>query len=247
MLAEVRDPVHEQPFVLSNVWQSDALWIYVTNTPDARRLSAKFTLAQTPDGPQVWDWVNTRFVRGIKLAWQATADGYRYEVAVPWAALIVSDPTAGMQIGFEAGRGIGGNSFMNLTGRDPDVASNLLKLTLVTPGATVTGVARPEVALRVRLDDFDSVIVPQTISPDSDYFWLDRVTETSVHLTAGEHILRYHYAGSAGENPGLSKVDAFYLQPAIARRVFSHPDGRTFTLTYNTLTGESHWADAATN
>lgn len=239
MLVAVRDPEHNQPFTLSQAGQADTMWVYMTPNPDATRLSAKFTLAQTPDGPQIWDWVHTEFLEGATLAWQAEEGGYTYEAAIPWTALDVEQPTAGMQIGFEAGRGVGGNSFMDLTGRDPDVAANLLKLMLVAPGMENAGGVVPEVALEVQLDDFDPATLLETVSPDSDYFWLDLVTPEPVHLTVGEHRLRYRYAGVEAENPGLSKVDAFYLQPAVARRVFAHPDGHTITLTYDTLSGEA--------
>jgi len=62
-----------------------------------------------------------------------------------------------------------------------------------------------------------------------------------ITLEAGEHILRYEYAGDIGENPGLAKVDAFYLQPVVARRVYAHPNGRTFTLSYDTRSGQVSW------
>ncbi len=241
ILADVRDPEHVQNFTLSNVWQGDTLWIYLTNDLNARRLSAKFTLAQTPDGPQVWDWVSTGFLKGAVLAWQSGDGGYTYEAAVPWKSLDVEQPAAGRQIGFEAGRGIGGNSFMDLTGRDPDVPANLLALMLVEPGMDTAAAVAPDVALDVRLNDDSSIILPQTVSPDSDYFWLDLLTPQAIRLNVGENTIRYRYAGEGGNNPGLSKVDAFYLQPAIARRVLKHPDGRTITLTYNTLTGEATW------
>jgi hypothetical protein len=244
--AEIRDPQHEQPYTLSTVWQGDALWLYITNQPDATRLSAKFTFAQTPDGPQVWDWIHTGFLEDAALAWQPLEGGYIYEAAVTWQSLGVEQAQAGMSIGFEAGRGIGGNGFMDLTGRDPDVAANLLQLTLVEPGMDLSASTTPDIFLEVRLDDFDSVLVPQSVSPDSDYFWLDLVTPERLHLSPGEHTLRYGYADNAeGEvtNPGLSKVDAFILQPVTARRIFTHPDGRSITLTYNTLTGETTWEE----
>ncbi len=245
--ATVRDPVHNQPYTLSTAWQGDALWFYMTATPDARTLSAKFTLAQTPDGPQVWDWIHTRFLRGAELAFTPFEGGYIYEASIPWESLGVSAPQAGGRIGFEAGRGIGGNSFMDLTGRDPDVPANLLALVLATPELSADALAAPQVALRVRLDDGDPVLLPQTISPDSDYFWLDRVTVEPVHLEPGTHTLRYEYAGEGGseQNPGLAKVDAFYLQPATPRRVFALPDGRQFVLTYDTLTGQSALVETA--
>jgi hypothetical protein len=63
-----------------------------------------------------------------------------------------------------------------------------------------------------------------------------------VRLEAGEHTIRYEYAGEEGSAaPGLSKVDAFYLQPAVGQRTFALPDGRQFMLTYDTLTGASSW------
>lgn len=245
MLAQVRDPEHNQPFTLRNVGQADTLWVYVTNTPDAQRLSAKFTLAQTPEGPQVWDWVSTGFLDGAAMAWQPTEAGYIYEAAIPWSSLDVETPAAGMQFGFEAGRGVGGNSFMDLTGRDPDVPSNLLTLMLAEPGMDASANTTPQVALEVRINDHDAVIVPETVSPDSDHFWLDLVTAEPIHLAEGENIIRYRYAGDEGDNPGMSKVDAFYIQPVTARRVLQHPDGREITLTYNTLTGEATWTETS--
>lgn len=239
--ADVNDPAHVQPYTLSTVWQGDTLWFYVTSTPDARRLSAKFTFAQTPDGPQVWDWIGTGFMEGAALAFQTTESGYIYEAAVPWSSLDVELPAAGQQIGLEIGRGIGGSSFMNLTGRDPDVASNLLTVTLVDESADVTAPAPPLIYLDVRVDDGETHRLLQTISPDTDHFWLDLVAPTPIALDAGTHMLRYEYAGNSDENPGLAKVDAFYLQPVTARRMFLHPDGRMITLTYDTTTGTVTW------
>lgn len=244
--AVVRDPEFDQPYTLSTVWQADTLWFYVTNSPIARTLSAKFTFAQTPDGPQIWDWIHTRFLDGATLAFVPVDGGYIYEGRLAWESLDVEAPASGMVIGLEAGRGIGGNSFMNLTGRDPDVPTNLLQITLIDENTPTESLRTPDVFLDIRLDDADSILMPQTISPDSEFFWLDLVTPQPVTLEVGEHILRYRYAGNADEessNPGIAKVDAFYLQPVVARRVFVHPDGRRFTLTYNTLTGEVEWLE----
>jgi hypothetical protein len=241
--ADVRDPEHEQPYTLSTVWQGDTLWFYMTNNPDeARRLSAKFTLAWTPDGAQVWNWIDTGFVDDAEMAFQSLEGGYIYEAAIPWSSLDI-EPFAGKRIGFEVGRGTGGNSFMNLTGRDPDVAANLLTLTLVDDSVTLDDSNAPQVAVQLRLDDGEAFTVPQTVSPDSDYFWLDLITPEPLSLDAGEHMLRYQYAGEGGSssNPGISKIDAFYLQPVTAHRVYALPDGRTLTFTYNTLTGATTW------
>jgi hypothetical protein len=242
LLVTIRDPQHQQSFTLSNVWHEDALWLYFTATPEERALSAKITLAQTPDGAQLWDWLGTGFVKGGIIAWTPSEDGasYTFEASIPWEALKVENPQGGTRIGFEAGRGIGGNSFMDLTGRDPDVVSNLLQLTLTTPEMAGNTAEAPQVALEVRLDRHEPFVLQQTTSPDSDYFWLDSVTPQPIRLEAGEHTIRYEYAGESGSsNPGISKIDAFYLQPAIGRHVFKLPDGQFVTLTYNTLTGET--------
>lgn len=237
LFAEVRDPEHEQPFTLRNVWQGDTLWIYFTNNPEAQTLDAKFTLAQTPDGSQVWDWQGNRFLAGAQLAFQKTEGGYSYEAVIPWETLELA-PKAGEQLGFEAGRSIGGDSFMNLTGRDPDVAGNLLLLELANVGQTQSNRDTSDLNLQVRLDEFENVTLPQTTSPDSNYFWLDLVNTEPYALEAGEHTLRYRSL-SEGENPSLSKVDAFYLQPVVAQKVLEHPDGRRFMLTYDTQHGSS--------
>jgi hypothetical protein len=245
VLAAVRDPEHEQNSTVSGVWQGDALWLYFTNAPSANALSAKLTLAQTPNGTQVWDWQRSRFARGALLAWQRAEDGlgYTYEAALPWAVLNIDTPQPGATLGFEAGRGIGGNSFMDLTGRDPDVAANLLQLTLTAPDVSTQMGQAPRVALEVRVDDAPGYVLEQTVSPDSDYFWLDLVTPVPVWLEQGEHLIRYEYAGEetsgGSSNPGLSKIDAFVLYPIIGRRLIALPDGRDFVLTYDTLTGAS--------
>lgn len=241
LLAVVRDPQHEQPFTLSSVWQEDTLWVYITTRPNTNRLDAKFTLASTPDGPQVWDWIGTRFLPGALLAWQPTEASYLYEAAIPWRALEVVEAHAGMEIGFEAGRGIGGNSFMNLTGRDPDVAGNLLKLLLVETGDVSDIAETPQFALELRVNNHPTHLLSAVVSLDSDYFWLDLALSAPLRLQTGENTLRYRYVGDDTENPGLVKVDAFYIQPVTARRVFQHPDGQIFTLTYNTLSGDVSW------
>ena len=239
IFADINDPQHEQPYTLSTVWQGDTLWFYMANQADAQRLTSKFTLAETPDGPQAWDWLNTGFLAGVQMMFRTKDNGYVYEASVSWSSLKMDAPQAGSQIGLEVGRGVGGNAFMDLTGRDPDVAANLLTVTLVDGTTSMDEVAPPAVALEVRLNDGDAQQLQQTVSPDADYFWLERVTEEPVTLQAGEHTIRYRYHGEQDENPGLAKVDAFLLQPVTAHRVFTHPDGRTLTLTYDTSTGEA--------
>lgn len=242
LAAEVRDPEHVQDFTLSNVWQGDSLWLYFTTSPEARGLDSKFTLSQTPDGPQIWDWQRTEFANGGQLAWSAADGGYIYEAFLPWKAIGFSaSPTPGARIGLEAGRGFDG-AFMDLTGRDPDVAANLLQMTLVHGDLGADAAQTPHIALGVRIDRDETIIVDQSVSTDSDYFWLDLVTAEPVTLDVGQHTIRYEYAGEEGSStPGLSKVDAFYLQPATGNRTFELADGRQFTLTYDTLSGAVSW------
>ncbi len=240
----VRAPQHSQPYTLSNVWQGEAMWIYLTTDLNQRSLSAKFTLAQTPDGPQVWDWINSRFVRGGQMVWQKQQSGFVYEAAFPWESVGIRTLTPGLRIGIEAGRGVGGNSFMDLTGRDPDIGSNLLPVVL-TDGSPVPGGARADdvVFLRVQIGSEPALLVTTNVSPDRDYWWLDRVTRFPVQLAKGLHRLSYSYAGTGQTDDSLSKVDAFYLQPVTAERTFALRDGRQITLSYDTSTGAASWEE----
>src|SRR5262249_21692289 len=155
-----------------------------------------------------------------------TDSGFTYEASVPWSSIRMAHPMTGAKIGLEVGRSIGGNSFMDLTGRDPDVVSNLLSVTLVNSVATDEqgGGEQEPVFLSVQIGDEKPLLVPTNVSPDSDYWWLDRVTRFPIQLTKGEYPLNYSYAGTGKD--GISKVDAFYIQPVQPQRVFKLPDGR---------------------
>ncbi len=242
LAATVHAPQYIQRYTTSEVWHDDALWVYITSTTKADRLSLKLTLAQTPKGPQVWDWANSRFLPNAMMAWRKTDSGYIYEVSIPWATLNISHPKANTEIGIDVGRGLGGNSFMDLTGRDPDIAQNLLPLTLAdTSSATSQNNVPQPVFLQVQVDDNPPILVPESTSPDYDFLWLDSVTIRPLHLTVGSHTLRYAYAGAAED--GLSKVDAFLLQAVIGQRTYRLPDGTLLSLSYNTLTGDSIWSE----
>ncbi|MBX3064788.1 MAG: hypothetical protein KF726_17525 [Anaerolineae bacterium] len=243
MAVQVRDPEHVQNYTTSNVWHDDALWVYVSEGPNAQSLATKFTLAQTPDGTQVWNWTNSGFVRGAEAAWQATDNGYIFEVSLPWKSIGFDAAPSDQTIGLEVGRSVGGNSFMDLTGRDPDIASNLLPVEISEGEQADAGEgSAPQIGFRVEMTDTDAapVVVEQSVSPDYEYLWLDLVWKSPVFLSKGSHVLRYSFAGAgnAGDN-AVSKIDAFYLQPAILRREFTLADGKTVTLTYNTLSGSS--------
>ena len=158
------------------------------------RVDKKLTLAQTPSGPQVWDWVGQGFLPGATLAWREVPGGYQYEAAFPWPSLNRQDASAGTRLGFESGLGFAGG-FIDWTGTDPDTASNLAPLTLVETLAeappNVARDPRPEaVAVRVELDGQPVATLPERVSPDRDYLWLDRIGGP-LELASGEHeILR---------------------------------------------------------
>src|SRR5205085_694252 len=101
--------------------------------------------------------------------------------------------------------------------------------------------AQEPVFLRVQVGDEEPLLVPTNVSPDSEYWWLDRVTRFPVRLTKGEYPLRYAYAGAGVD--GLSKVDAFYIQPVRPQRVFQLADGTRYTLTYDTTDGTIRWEE----
>ncbi|MBN2305658.1 MAG: hypothetical protein JXQ72_14335, partial [Anaerolineae bacterium] len=226
------------------------LWVYLDGTGEGMRLSTKFTLAETPMGPQVWDWVASTWLPNADLVWQAfpAEDGYIYEAALPWRSLRIrnNDVAAGQVMGIEAGRGLGGDSFLDLTGSDPDTPANLAQLILVNElsdlddlgGAeTVLSSAESAVALGVTLDGGEQMVLPANTAVDRRYLWLDRIVDDPVILEAGEHTMIVTYAGSDPKR--RINVDGFLIQPVIALRVFEGPDGSRLTLTYDTRTGET--------
>lgn len=246
--ATVRDPMHQQESVGPGVWRQDALWGYIDATGRGTRLSAKFTLAQTPQGPQVWDWIASTWLPNARLAWQPfdTGDGYIYEAALPWRSLRVDAPESGKVIGVEIGRGVGGDSFLDLTGADPDTAANLADLILINDLDDLEALGGAEVvlsggeraiALAVMVDDGEPLILPAATAPDRRYLWLDRMANTPIFLEEGEHTLRVTYAGSEASRRVV--VDGFLIQPVVARRVFAGPDGGRLILTFDTVTGTS--------
>lgn len=245
--ASVRDPEHEQNEIGPGVVRGDSLWGYIDGTGRGTRLSTKFTLANTPRGPQVWDWIAEGFMPNAELAWQPfeTGDGYIYEARLPFESMRISDVRAGMEMRIEAGRGFGGNSFLDLTGADPDTAANLARLLLVNELADlealggaeeVLSAAENAIALGVALDDGPMWVVPANTAEDRRYLWLDPVTRDPVTLEAGEHTLTVTYAGS--DDRRRASIDGFLIQPVLAERVFETPDGLRFTLTFDTRSGD---------
>ena len=144
----------------------------------------------------------------------------------------------------EIGRGVGGDSFLDLTGTDPDTAANLVALMLVNDLSDLEALGGAEVvltsgaqavALGVSLDGGPQMILPANTAPDRRYLWLDRVGDGPLTLEAGAHVLHVSYAGT---EPGRRAViDGFLVQPVVARRVFAGPDGARLVLIVDTRTG----------
>lgn len=243
--ATVRDPVFEQPETGPAVWSHDALWVYVDGSNTGIRLSAKFTLASTPVGPQVWDWVGSGWQPNAELAFEQLENGYVYEAAVPFDSLRTTPPESGTIMGIEVGRGFGGESFLNLTGSDPDVAANLADLIFVENldeldalGGVeeILSTAENAVAMSISIDDNSPISVPANTSPDRRYLWLDMVGIEPLQLDAGSHALHISYSGLEPLRRVL--VDGFLIQPVVAQRMFEAPYGARITLTYDTRTGD---------
>ena len=240
---DVHDPEHSQRGVGPDVWRGDAVWLYLDSTGQQSRIDKKLTLAQTPSGPQVWDWVGQGFLPGATLAWREVPGGYRYEAAFPWTSLNQQNARAGARLGFEAGLGFVGG-FIDWTGTDPDTPSNLAPLRLVETVAeappTVARDPRPEaVAVRVELDGQPVATLPERVSPDRDYLWLDLIGDP-LELASGEHEILVSFAGldSAGE----SVVDGFWLIPRPIERAWVLADGSTAGLTLDPSSGRLEWS-----
>lgn len=231
---------------------ADEVWVYLDGLGSGARLSAKFTLGHSAQGARAWDWRAGFWLPKAEVAWQQTTDGYIYEVAVPWASLGVNAVQANQKMGIEIGRSVGGNSFMDLTGRDPDSAGNLAPLMLaanaqpITPtqaaGTPQNAQTNPNaVAFSVAINSAPVITVAQATAPDRDYLWLDRVGAAPIKLNAGANTLR---VGSAGSDAGRAAlVDAFVLLPMTVTREFAGANGATLTLRYDVQAGRLTWQE----
>jgi hypothetical protein len=239
--ARVFDPEHGQAETGPSVWKGDVLWVYMDSNRDRSSVDIKLTLAQTPQGPQVWDWKGNRFISDAQLVWQQETGAYVYEVRLPWKALGVSRVAAGGEMGLELGRGCCGSGFQDLAGRDPDTASNLVPLTLVaqlSPGARdqVAGPTGPgAVALRWDLDGSGPRKHDEGDAPDRDYLWLDRLTSAPLELAAGNHTLTFEYAGADPNR--AAAIDGFLLLPVPLTKTLTGPGGAGLTLSYDVDSG----------
>lgn len=244
--ARVRDPKHVQEQTGPSVWRGDTLWLYLDTRGRGERIDVKLTLAQTPDGPQVWNWVAQSFLPGAELAWEPTEDGYVYEAALPLESLNRLEPAEAKRMRFEAGIGFTGG-FMTWTGLDPDTPGNLAPLDFVgqlSPAAQFEGEIEqtPEdVAFAVSLDEGLKVIVPQAVSPDRDYLWLERLFDEPVPLTQGEHILKVTFAGTKADRRAI--IDAFKITPRLLCKRHTHSADGVLTLCYDALSGDVTWEE----
>jgi len=244
--AQVRDPTHVQNDTGPSVWRGDALWLYFDTRGGHQRVDVKLTLAQTPDGPQVWNWIGQLFLPGAQLAWQEVEGGYIYEAALPLDSLNFLEIEVGRRINFEAGWGFTGG-FMTWTGLDPDTAANLAPLSFVTTlsaaaqAAEIPEQAPDDVAFAVSLDGGEAVTVMQAVSPDRDYLWLDPVVAGPLFLSQESHTLLVSYAGRQPNREAI--VDAFLIVPAMACKRLENDEGQVLTLCHDMLTAATTWEE----
>jgi hypothetical protein len=234
--ARVLSPTHNQTETGPSVWKGDTLWIYLNPHRDRSTVEDKLTLAQTPQGPQVWNWKTNSYQPGAKLAWKQGNGFYTYEAALTWKSLGVDQVQVGAAMALELGRGCCGSGFQDLSGANPDTAANLVKMNLVSQlsaGASnqAASPAGPDaVALQWSLDGGGVRKQFQAGSPDRDYLMLERLAALPVDLAAGQHTLTLEYAGTDPQR--TAAIDGFLLLPVKLTRSFTGPGGNLI-LTYN--------------
>jgi len=101
--------------------------------------------------------------------------------------------------------------------------------------------APDDVAFSVALDGGEPAVVPQVLSPDRDYLWLDPLFEGPVHLDQGFHTLLVRYAGRQPDCEAV--VDAFMLVPAVACKELRGEGDKGLVLCYNMQTGAVTWEE----
>ncbi|MBP2018543.1 hypothetical protein J2Z79_001958 [Symbiobacterium terraclitae] len=255
--AEVRDPEHWQQSVGPGVWQGDALWVYLDTAGGGSRVDVKLTFAQTPQGPQVWDWRGGGFLPGARLAFRQLDGGYVYEAALPLAALgrldalpdrAVQAATGAVWVaGIDVGRGATGGGFMCWTGLDPDAAENHAPLAFVAEPPARQDVVAPasqgpaDVAVTVEVGEHAPLVLHEAVSPDRDYLWLDRLTGLPLRLEPG--VYRVRITGSGADPARRSVVDALWLVPSRQRKVLAGPDGRQLELIRHWNAGFTEWKE----
>ena len=245
--AEVNDPEHIQTETGPSAWRGDTLWLYLDAGGQLPRVDVKLTLAETPAGPQVWNWTAQSFLPGAELAWHPVEGGYNYEAALPLESLNFLEPEVGKRIFFEAGKGFT-TGFIDWIGLDPDTPENLAPLTFVkelSPAAQICVLPEqsPEdVAFSVSLDGGTPFTIPQALSPDRDFLWLDPLFGGPVSLGQGTHTLMVTYAGKKTDREAI--VDAFMIIPAVACKTFADEQGNISTLCHDMSTADTTWEES---
>jgi len=106
----VHDPHHQQPRQGKDIWKGDCVQIAFDPLRDAVRGSqydindSEYALALTQDGPVIWRFIcpPDSYVGPVvdaQIAVQRADDETRYELAIPWTQVGVSDPAAGRLVG----------------------------------------------------------------------------------------------------------------------------------------------------
>jgi hypothetical protein len=240
--ARVQDPEHIQNETGPSAWSGDTLWLYFDTRGDQKRVDVKLTFAETPQGSQVWNWTAQSFLPGAQLAWSSMDDGYIYEAALPLESMNFLQPEANKRIHFDAGKGFTGG-FIDWTGLDPDTAENLAPLNFVSelsPAALTGEVSEQspfDVAFTVEMENQGKITIPQAVSPDRDYLWLDLLFPDALWLEKGEHDLMVTYAGEKNDRESI--VDAFMILPATACKHFENDAGNTFMLCHDMYTANT--------
>ena len=212
-----------------------------TRTGQGSRVDVKLTLAQTPSGPQVWDWVGQGVParRHARLE-RSLAGGYRYEVALPWESL--HRPGAGARRRARLrGRHRVPRRLSRLDGnrsrhtRQPGAAHARRDRDRVARADWQRDPRSHAIALRVDLDGQVPGIGAERTSPDRDYLWLDRLAGP-LELSAGEH--ESPSSRTQGwRPPERASSTALWLIPRPLARTWVLDDGSKVTLELDPAAG----------
>ena len=98
-----------------------------------------------------------------------------------------------------------------------------------------------DIAFSVSLDGKETAVVPQSVTPDRDYLWLDSVFGQAVSLTKGEHTLLVKCAGNKVD--GEVVVDAFMIVPLTACKMFENEADDGLLMCYDMESAAVTWQE----